>query len=173
MSPEQAEREIDEGFTRGELLHVLGVDVLLDFDVRDYHVLKTGPGDEQTAREVLRLLEDPNSVILTEKFLRRNQLRVGDDIRLAFGSRQQPYRIRGVLLNQGPARALDGNFALMDIAAAQLAADRLGLIDHVDVVLADGGDRDSALVRIRQRLPKGLIVELPDAASSRADIRCD
>ena len=46
--------------------------------------------------------------------------------------------IRGLLKNDGPARVLDGNFVLMDIAAAQLAFDRLGRVDRVEVVLADG-----------------------------------
>jgi putative ABC transport system permease protein len=166
---EETRRQTGGMFTRGELLHVLGVDILLDFGVRDYHILQTGQRRERSAREILSLLQDPNSVILTEKFLRRKGLRVGDDIRLAFGSRQQTFRIRGVLLNQGPARTLDGNFALMDIAAAQLAADRLGLIDYVDLRLAENTDRDALLVQIRQRLPAGLVVEFPDAASSRAD----
>ena len=159
----------DERFPRGELLHVLGVNVLLDSDVRDYHVLKTGTGEEHTVREVLSLLQDTNSVILTEKFLRRHALRVGDDVRLAFGSRQQTARIRGVLLDKGPARTLDGNFALMDIAAAQLASDRLGLLDYADVRLEEGVDRDAILKQIQQRLPAGLVAEFPDAASSRAD----
>jgi len=166
---QQPPQQIDEGFTRGELLHVLGVDVLLDFDVRDYRVLRTSLGGEQSAREVLNLLRDPNSVILTEKFLRRKGLRVGDEIRLAFGSRQRAFRIRGVLLNRGPARTLDGNFALMDIAAAQLAADQLGLIDYVDLRLAENTDRDAILAQIRDRLPAGLAVEFPDAAANRAD----
>jgi hypothetical protein len=92
----------EERFPRGELLHVLGVDVLLDFKIRDYRVLRTGLGDEQSAREVLTLLDGSNSVILTEKFLRRHGLRVGDDIRLVFRSTEQSFTIRGVLLNQGP-----------------------------------------------------------------------
>ena len=114
----------NEAFPRGELLHILGVDVLLDFPLRDYHVLQLG-GDQEhgrySAREALRLLDDPQSVILTEKFLRRHGLRVGDSVPLTFGSTSKNFVIRGVLLNRGPARTLDGNFGLMDIAAAQLS----------------------------------------------------
>jgi putative ABC transport system permease protein len=161
-----------EAFPRGELLHVLGVDVLLDFPLRDYHVLQLGT-DQQTgryaARDALRLLDDPQSIILTEKFLRRHGLRVGDAIPITFGSRSKSFIIRGVLLNRGPARTLDGNFGLMDIAAAQLATDRLGIVDYVDIMLHPGKTPEQALPKIQQRLPTGLIVELPDAASGRAD----
>ncbi|MEM6331044.1 MAG: FtsX-like permease family protein, partial [Planctomycetota bacterium] len=163
----------DEVFPRGELLQVLGVDVLADFDLRDYQVLKTSAGDTRNAREVLALLDDPRSIILTEKFLRRHGLRVGDGVRLTFASTPDTYTIRGVLLNRGPARTLDGNFALMDIAAAQLAADRLGLVDHVDVRLGEGEDLDAALSQIQQRLPTGLVVERPDASAGRTDTMID
>ena len=156
-------------FPRGELLQVLGVDVLVDFDVRDYSVLKTSDGDTRTARETLTLLNDARAVILTEKFLQRNGLRVGDSIVLTFDSRQATYHIRGVLLNKGPARTLDGNFALMDIAAAQLAANRIGLLDYVDVRLPEGADPQAALDRLRERLPEGLEVEEPDAAFGRTN----
>lgn len=152
---------------RGELLHVLGVDILMDFGIRDYQVLKTGRGEMRSAREVLDLLRDSNSVILTERFMRKRGLRVGDSILLAFGSTPGRYTVRGVLLNRGPGRTLDGNFALMDIAAAQLAADRLGTLDYVDVMLDDDVDPAELLTRIQKGLPAGLVAEYPDASSRR------
>ena len=157
-------------FPRGELLHVLGVDVLLDFPLRDYQLLKVGgEASTQPARDALRLLDDPRGVILTEKFLRRHQLRVGDQVPLTFDSEQRDFTIRGVLLNRGPARTLDGNFALMDIAAAQVATGRLGLLDYLDVMLPDGESADAAGAAIQRRLPDELVAERPDAASGRAD----
>ena len=66
--------------------------------------------------------------------------------------------------DEGPARVLDGNFVLMDIAAAQWAFDRLGRIDRVDVRLRDAGARsaEAELARSRRRLPAGL-----DGAAAR------
>ncbi len=169
LGERSSESERVNGFPRGELLHVLGVDVLLDFPLRDYEVLRVGDAKKQSARDALRLLDDATSVILTEKFLRRHQLRVGDDVTLTFGSHAQQFRIRGVLLDRGPARTLDGNFALMDIAAAQLAADRLGLLDYVDVLLDPEFTAEEILPALQRELPDGLIAELPDAESGRAD----
>ncbi len=158
-----------DGFPRGELLHVLGVDVLLDFPLRDYQVLRVASEDSQSPREALQLLSDSRSVILTEKFLRRQGLRVGDQLPLTFGTTTRDYRIRGVLLNTGPATTLDGNFALMDIAAAQLAADRLGKLDQIDVLLDADLDVDDTVAAIRKRLPPELVLEMPDADSGRAN----
>ncbi|MBJ42106.1 MAG: hypothetical protein CMJ80_02210 [Planctomycetaceae bacterium] len=156
-------------FPRGEMLHVLGVDVLLDFPLRDYRVVRVNNSEYQSAREALRLLDDATSVILTEKFLRRYGLKVGERLPLTFGSTTQQFTIRGVLLDEGPARTLDGNFALMDIAAAQLAADRLGLLHHVDVMLPPELNAEEVLGHINKELPVGLVAELPDAESGRAD----
>ena len=62
-------------------------------------------------------------------------------------------RSAGCCKDEGPARVLDGNFVLMDIAAAQLAFDRLGRIDRLDVRLrgADGADVDAGVERRRSR----------------------
>ena len=54
------------------------------------------------------------------------------------GDRVLPFVVRGILKNEGPARVLDGNFIMMDIAAAQLAFDRLGRVDRIDVLLPEG-----------------------------------
>jgi putative ABC transport system permease protein len=146
--------------------------VLLDFPLRDYRVLQVGdPSQTESARNTLRLLDDPDSIILTEKFLRRHRLRVGDRVPLTFGSTTRHFTIRAVLLDQGPARTLDGNFALMDIAAAQLAADRLGLLDHVDVLLHPECDLEpeQVLSELQPHLPAGLVAELPRSGSQRAD----
>ena len=61
-------------------------------------------------------------------------------MRLMIGDRVLPFVVRGCLKDEGPARVLDGNFVLMDIAAAQLAFDRLGRVDRVDVLLPEGAD---------------------------------
>src|SRR5215510_6482715 len=51
-----------------ELLLVLGIDVLLDADVRDYHLV-TSADDERTA---LRQLLNPATVFVSETFARRH-----------------------------------------------------------------------------------------------------
>ena len=129
-----------------------------------------GDAERQSAREALRLLDDSTSVILTEKFLRRHAAASGGStFRSLSARRHRDFTIRGVLLDRGPAQTLDGNFALMDIAAAQLAANRLGLLDHVDVLLRPEFDAEQILPTLQQQLPEGLVAELPDATSGRAD----
>ena len=68
---------------------------------------------------------------------------------------------------------MDGSFVLMDIAAAQLAFERLGRLDRIDVQLAraptaldasrtpTGAEIDAAVAAIGARLPAGLTAGAP------------
>ena len=156
---------------RTEAVRVLGVDVLRDQPIREYR-LDVGAGDRQpTAQAFLGLLLDPSSVVITEVFARRHGLSAEPSdgpvaggqstLRLAMGDQVRTFRVRALLRNEGPARALDGNFVLMDIAAAQWAFDRLGRVDRVDVRLAEPARLDEAERAIGVRLPAGLNVQRP------------
>lgn len=148
---------------RGPFLQVLGVDVLRDRLLRRYRLLRVNEnGSEPTTRELLMLLADPQSIVLTEQFARRHGLSVGVRIGLLIGGTRREFVIRGLLLDEGAARALQGNFALMDIAAAQLAFDRIGLLDRADVKLKLGLDINIAEKEIERALPDGLKVLRPE-----------
>ena len=156
---------------RGELLHVLGVDVLRDSPFRDYQILKLGRSTRPSPRELFQLLRDPKAIIVTQKFAESHDLDIGDELELAFGSRADQYRIRGLLMDTGPARTLDGNFALMDLAAAQVAMDRVGQLDRVELALYPKVRDRLALSKrvIEQRLSDQLAVEPPDATYGRTE----
>jgi putative ABC transport system permease protein len=154
----------------GELLQVLGVDVLRDRALRRYRLLRLSEGDaEPSAREFLLLLIDSRAIILTEKFARRHNLSIGSAISLVTGDTRRDFIVRGLLADEGPARALDGNFALMDIAAAQWAFNRLGLIDRLDVKLRKNLSPDEATSQIAGRLPVALVVRGPEAAYGQVE----
>lgn len=145
-----------------ESLRVLGIDILLDRSFRDYRLLEfEQQRREPTTQEFLELLRDPASVILTEKFAGRYGLAVGTQVVMTMGDRRQSFVVRGLLKDEGPARAMDGNLVLMDIAAAQLALNRLGRLDRLE--LLPGSQRPLEQLRklIEERLPSGLIVQPP------------
>jgi putative ABC transport system permease protein len=158
-----------------EAVRVLGVDILRDQPFRDYRLLELqsaqdrSTDEEVTTQRFLELLTDERSVVITEKLARRRNFAVGSEIRLMIGDRVLPFVVRGYLRDEGPARVLDGNFLLMDIAAAQLAFDRLGRIDRVDVLLPNGADLDGTLATIAARLPPGLAAQRPSRRSEQVE----
>ena len=173
-----------------EAVKVLGIDILRDQPFRDYQLLQleeTGrPGsatigseieagfsrpvtDSYTTQQFLELLTDERSVVITEKLAKRRGYQIGGELTLMIGDRVSPFIVRGYLKDEGPARVLDGNFILMDIAAAQLAFDRLGRVDRIDVLLAEGSDIDRSLAGIVQRLPQGLSAQRPSRRSQQVE----
>jgi putative ABC transport system permease protein len=151
------------GNAPAETIRVLGIDILSDWPFREYHILQFRDQRREPApKEILDLLIDPRSIILTEAFARQHGIGVGSKIELTIADRVDRFVVRGLLLNEGPARTLGGNFALMDIAAAQAAFNRLGRLDRIDLRLAPGISIDSAEQTIASRLPRGLIVRRPE-----------
>jgi putative ABC transport system permease protein len=162
---------------RSEAVKVLGVDILRDLTLRDYAVAERqarvgGAGvfatDGVTPQQFLEILTSPRSIVITEKLARRRGYGLGDEIQLMAGDRVSTLVIRALLADTGPARVMDGSFVLMDIAAAQLAFDRLGRIDRLDLQLQtpDGSAPDTAAIdralsAVNARLPPGLTADRP------------
>ena len=145
-----------------EWLKILGVDILRDETLRDYRLVEfAGNRQPPAPREFLELLSDPGAIVLTQKLARRHNLDPGSGLDLDIGDRREGLTVRGLLLDRGPARALNGTFALMDIAAAQWLLGRLGRIDRVDLRLKPEISIDQAEAAIAARLPEGLTVQRP------------
>jgi putative ABC transport system permease protein len=192
---------------RTEAVKVLGVDILQDLTLRDYVLDARGEGSEPggskpggskpegsepggsqrqgsqhqgslTSQQFLELLTSPRAIVITEKLARRRGYALGDELQLMAGDRVNTFVIRGLLEDEGPATVMDGSFVLMDIAAAQLAFDRLGRIDRLDVQLtgAGAGDNalesveiDAALSAIAARLPAGLTAQRPSRRGEQVE----
>ncbi len=147
----------------GQVLLVLGVDVLADVGVRDYR----GPTLELA--DPLQLLAEPDAILLTERFARAHDLTVNGSIRLLTPTGPKTFVIRGLLADQGAARTMDGQFAVLDIAAAQLHFGKLGRLDRVDLLLDEQADPDRVAAALHQRLPPDLTVERPEARNAQVE----
>ena len=152
-----------------ETVRLLGVDILRDRPFRDYPLLDGDAVRETTTEAFLERLTDPRAVILARALADRHGVAIGDSVALAAGERWTLLHVTGILGADGPARVLDGNFALMDIAAAQWAVDSLGRLDRVDVRLADGLDVAEVERAIAARLPAGLTVRRPSARGAEVE----
>ncbi len=143
-------------------LQVLGVDVLRDRPFREYQLVEFARGGrEPSAQALLVLLLDARSVVLTERFATRHGIRLDSTVALVIGDRVHNAAVRGLLLDEGPARVVDGQLAVLDVAVAQLLFDRIGWLDRVDIQLHDAAAIDEVEGAISARLPDGLRVQRP------------
>ncbi len=147
----------------GEVLLVLGVDVLADADVREYRRLTPGLADP------LQLLTEPDAILLTERFAGVHGFSVNDKLRLHTPTGSKTFVIRGLLADQGAARTMQGQFAVLDIAAAQLHFGKLGRLDRVDLLLDRYADPNRVVAALRQKLPPEVTVERPEARNAQVE----
>jgi putative ABC transport system permease protein len=154
--------------TASESVRVLGIDILRDRALREYRLTGVDSGRVEPL-EILRLLTATDAVILPSAFAGRHRLRAGDRVTLVTGSVRRAFRV--VALLTPPADRVDagGSFAIMDIATAQWAFDRLGWIDRLELRLHEGVQVPGAERAIAARLPHGLAVARPSRRGEQVE----
>ncbi len=115
---------------------VLGVDVLQDNKVRDYSVTD----ESADIPDPLLFLAKPDSILLTREMAKREGIAIDQKIQVQTVLGLKTFTVRGLLEPEGPAKALGGDIAIMDIYAAQLAFGKEGRIDRIDVSINRGRD---------------------------------
>jgi putative ABC transport system permease protein len=152
--------KIDEPI--GEPLYLLGIDVFSDRPFREYQFYE--PGDEG-----LLFLKNPNSVAITEKLANRHGLKKGEKITLIVGSKKVTLTITNLLKMEGPAKSLEGNFGLIDIASAQEALEKVGLIDRIDLIVDRSLPMESIERELKKVIPPGIEVRRSDTRSGQIE----
>jgi putative ABC transport system permease protein len=120
-----------------ENLLVLAVDTLNDRAARDYKMVGK---DGAEISDPLAFLNSTNAILLNRDFAGRHHFNIDDTIELLTSKGLKPFVIRGLLESSGPATAFGGNFALMDVYAAQIYFGKAGLFDSIDLLLEPGAD---------------------------------
>jgi putative ABC transport system permease protein len=88
----------------------------------------------------------------------------GDRFQVIVGNRPRSLQVIGILSPQAYPQAL----AIMDIAAAQVTFERLGVLNRLDLRLAPGTDPNAFRARLARSLPAGVIAVAPQLEVERA-----
>jgi putative ABC transport system permease protein len=152
--------KIDEPI--GEPLYVLGIDIFSDQQFRNYQFY-------DPTEEDLQFLKDPKAIAITEKLASRHGLKKGDVLPLIFGSKKVILTITHLLKMEGPAKSLEGNFGLMDIASAQEALEKVGLIDRIDLIIEKSSGPDGVEKDLKKVMPPGTEIRRPDTRSGQIE----
>ena len=142
---------------QGNIL-ILGVDMTGDRSLREYDLES---GDEAVIDDPLVFLAQPDSIIITNEFASRNNLRVGERLTLSTMIGDKPFTVRGIMRSGGLTSAFGGNLAIMDIYAAQQVFGRGRRFDRIDLKLREGVAIESGQAAIRKELGVGFDVEPP------------
>ncbi len=152
--------KIDEPI--GEPLYLLGIDVFSDQPFREYQFYEP---DE----EGLLFLKNPHSIAITEKLANRHGLKKGEKITLIVGSKKVTLTITNLLKMEGPAKSLEGNFGLIDIASAQEILEKVGLIDRIDLMVDKSLTLEAIEKELKKVIPSGVEVRRSDTRSGQIE----
>jgi putative ABC transport system permease protein len=145
-------------------LLVLGIDIFSDQRFRAYRLKAGGENGN-----LLEFLLEPNTIAITKNFAEKFGLDLGSPLNLLIGSREVAFTIRGIMEEEGPAKALGGNFAILDIAHAQEAFDKVGLLDRIDLILAPQASLDEVAAALRKDLPSNIVVRRPQIRNNQVE----
>ncbi|HZR47250.1 MAG TPA: ABC transporter permease, partial [Candidatus Manganitrophaceae bacterium] len=152
---------------QGEILFLVGADLLQEGPFRQYELGGDGPSGGEEA--IFNALADPSALLLTEPFAARHQLKVGDEIAVRKGDRPLPFHIVGLLKGKGIGEAQDGNIALTDIASAQWRLEKLGKLDRIDLITDPEVPVNRAIDRLKERLGEEVAVRRPRQRSEQVE----
>ncbi|RMD81341.1 MAG: ABC transporter permease [Candidatus Dadabacteria bacterium] len=141
----------------GRTLQLFGADFFAEEDLERYHITTT-----TDRRKILASIGDPNTILLTERLANELGVGLGERVELALPAGVRSLKVVGLLGSEGLAAAFGGMLAIMDLPAAQIALDKVGRIDQIDVVLPPEVPVEVVRKRLATRLPAGLQVERPE-----------
>jgi len=153
--------------TRGEILFLMGVDLLQEDTFRQYEI-SGGPDESEAENFFIKLLE-PDAVLLTESFATRHRIQVGGMISVRDGKRLLPLRVVGLLKGRGLAEAEGGNIAIMDIASAQWLLGKLGRLDRLDLITDERVPLNQIMPSLSERIGLGLSLRRPEQRSEQVE----
>ena len=151
-----------------EMVPLLGIDGLRDPALRDYAVMRPEMAavSEAAGLDLMGLIGEPDQVLVTAPLARKLGVEAGDLMSVTFGDRKRELKVAAVLGGEPAGRstgaAMQGSLLVMDIASAQVALERQGWIDRLEVRLHDGVDLQAAEAAVRAQLPAGLTVQRPE-----------
>jgi putative ABC transport system permease protein len=137
-----------------ETLNILGVDLLRESSVRAYQM-----SEKQVLDDPLSFLNQPDSLIITSRFAKEHTLKVGDSVQFSVSSGIRELKVRGILIDEGPAKAYGGNLGIMDIDGARLQFGKIGKLDRIDVIIESNTHLEEVRNRLESRFHSRLNVE--------------
>jgi len=152
------EAVVQTGITGEGNLFILAVDMTGDRSLREYDL---DPGQADVVDDPLIFLAQPDSLIVTAEFARRNGFAVNSKLVMQTVDGSKEFTVRGLMRSSGLGAAFGGNLAVMDIYAAQKVFGRGERFDRIDLTLKDGYSVEQAQMELRGVLGPGFQVETP------------
>ena len=147
----------------GEYIRILGIDPFTNPPFETFHMVDT----KGAAADVETWLRESSAIALTQPMATKLGLRIGDSLRVTIDGRSRELRVLFVLEPDDPSALADIHTASMDIGWAQELLGTQGILDSVQILLADGADVAATADAIRAVVPGDVTVAAPAQRSEQ------
>lgn len=147
-----------------ESLYVLGLDFLGSPIWREQI-----PADAIDIEDELLFVAQPDSVMLTARFMRRTHLTEGDEVRVLAPDGIRTLRVRGSLSDAPITALFDGMVAVMDLPAAQRLLGREHRVDRIAIEMVPG----ARIAEVRRHLAAAFGPAVDVAAAEARGRECE
>ena len=147
----------------GDAVRVLGVDLLVDAQVRDIEPNGVASPDK---RSVNTLLTGPG-VLLPQRLAARLAVHPGDPLEISIRARRRTLTVAGTFFPQRFASVWD-RVLIVDVALAQELFGKVGRLDRIELVPRPGVDEARLASAARLLVPPDVTVEPPQARAATA-----
>src|SRR5712692_3017983 len=101
-------------------------------------------------------------MLVVAKFAREHALKRENRLGLITANGAKSFVVKGLLKDEGPARAFGGAFGLMDLYSAQAGFSRERKLDRIDVMVKPGESVDAVKKAISDALGGAYDVDRPE-----------
>ena len=149
-------------------LLIMGVDVFAEADFRDLdlHLQETNAKQPATAEQGFSFLLDPQAIAITGTLAQKHHLKLGDRLEIFVGAQRRKFRVATILGSEEMNRAYGGDFAVLDIAAAQEAFAQVGRLSQIDLIVEEA-HVDAVAADLRKLVPGDAVVQRPAQRGSQ------
>jgi putative ABC transport system permease protein len=136
---------------------LIGLDPILDYGLREWQIL---PYSRVAARIWLDLVTKPATLLTSRKLALKSGWKPGDELVLEHVHQTMPFKVIGLLQQEGLSMVEGGYVAITDIATIQEFMGIQGLVDRIDLSLKPSATAED-LQNLRSVLPPGVVLEAP------------
>ncbi len=130
-----------------EALIVLGIDIFTDRKFRAYNDVEGLDGET-----FLRFLLQPNTILISESFAKRNAIQKNQRIKLVANGLERELNVIGIFKTDTPTSEVSNSFAVMDIEQMQRFFGKEGKLDKIDC-LVEESEREAFMAFLSASLP--------------------
>ena len=122
-------------------------------------------GATDLLEDPIAFLNDPDAVLVAETLARKRNLVANSTITLLTPDGPRPFKVRGLIADDGLAAAFDGHVVVMFQEAAAAAFGQR--ISRLDIKLVEGIDEETGRLAVEKALGNGAKVERPEARAAQ------